>query len=277
MLSSDAVFNAPTNTQVTTPPTLIYAAEMDGSVIAYRQQGSLPTTLKWVPQASDNLNMVNVAGGSVGSASNPFNNRIEPITTTVAARRSSRGFNLTGADGSVRMFTVEAFSVTGSTGVTRVRPYLQKWTDNRGNYYTFDFGHASTATDYGQVNLIKSSNGDYVRFSYDTFGHIIKAYTGDGRILYYQYDNYGDLTQVTLPDASTISYDYQHVTATATSGTAVAGSGTLGGTPIIASDNNLGDNLRDQFRCEHHYHRFAPWPAGRANCHHQWCDGHHGH
>jgi YD repeat-containing protein len=94
--------------------------------------------------------------------------------------------------------------------VTRQRPYLNKWQDSRGNFYTFQFGTDSTQPDYGEVNRIQSSNGNFVGFYYDVYGHIIKAYTGDGRWLYYVYDQYGDLTSVTLPDQMEIDYLYQH-------------------------------------------------------------------
>ena len=93
---------------------------------------------------------------------------------------------------------------------TRQRPYLNKWQDSRGNFYTFQFGTDSTQPDYGEVNRIQSSNGNFVGFYYDVYGHIIKAYTGDGRWLYYVYDEYGDLTSVTLPDQMEIDYLYQH-------------------------------------------------------------------
>ena len=84
------------------------------------------------------------------------------------------------------------------------------WQDNRGNSPTFSYGTNSTQPDWGQLNRVQSSNGNFFGFYYDTFGHIIEAYTGDDRILQYAYDKYGDLTTVTLPDQSQINYVYQH-------------------------------------------------------------------
>jgi len=211
MLSTDGVTSG---SVVTTAPTLIYAAETDGSVIAYRKQTS-PAT-RWVPTPADNPTMANAANGSVGGVNNPFNNRIDQTTD---ADGTSTDFILTGADGSVRTFKVQSFPTgSGATALTKTRPYLKTWKDNRGNSYSFTFGSTPTSPDYGEVNRIQSSNGDFVGFNYDTYGHIIEAYTGDGRRLYYQYDSFGDLTQVTLPDASTIGYTYQHATTPATAG-----------------------------------------------------------
>ena len=211
MLSSDSVISGVT---VTTQPTLIYAAEMDGSVIAYHRQ-STPNT-RWIPLATDNPNLVNAADGTMGGLSNLFNNRIDQTTVS-----GTTVYNLTGADGSVRKFNMQTFpSASGSSGITRTRPYLQTWTDNRGNSYTFTSGTNSTSPDYGLINRVQSTNGDFVEFYYDTYGHITEAFTKDGEHLYYQYDSYGDLIQVTLPDASKISYAYQHSTTTGTNGIA---------------------------------------------------------
>jgi RHS repeat-associated protein len=182
---------------------LIYAAEMDGSVVAYRRQ--TPTGTRWTPTAADNPQLANMTSGGSGSTSNVFNNRIDLSTSG-----GSTTYTLTGSDGGVRTFLVQSFPVTGSS-VTRQRPYLQKWTDHSGNFYTFSFGTDATAVNYGQLTRIASSNGDYIGFDYDTDTHVLDAYTGDGRWLYYQYDNYGDLIQVTLPDGSTIAYTYEHL------------------------------------------------------------------
>ena len=228
--------NAISNNVVTTNPTYLFAAEMDGSVIKYHlQSGS-----HWTIRAADNPNLSNVVNGSVGGLSNPYHNVIDLVSSGGIST-----FTLTGADGSKRAFVVKTYSASGSTGqgtvtVARTRPYLQTWKDNRGNYYTFNYGTTISATDYGQVNRVVSSNGDFVGFTYDTYGHITEAYTGDARHLYYQYDSYGDLIQVTLPDASTISYSYQHATAPAIVGTAVAGNGAYtANSGLITSDNNL--------------------------------------
>lgn len=188
---------------------VIYATEMDGSVVAYRRQTS--PNARWIPMSADNPQLSNVAGDSTGSLTNVFNNRIDKTTSG-----GSTYYTLTGVDGSIRTFRVWQYPTPGTNGLTRSRPYLQKWQDNRGNFYNFTFygddaGEDATTPGYGSLKRIVSSNGNFVGFNNDPYGRIIEAFTGDGRRLSYQYDEYGDLVQVTLPDASTISYRYSHV------------------------------------------------------------------
>ena len=179
---------------------LIYATEMDGTTVAYRQTATNANV--WLPQPQDNPTLNNNSSIGIGSVGNLFNNRLQ-----LAVVSGTNTYTLTGADGSIRTFTQQSFPIST---FTRQRPYLNKWQDSRGNFYTFQFGTDSTQPDYGEVNRIQSSNGNFVGFYYDVYGHIIKAYTGDGRWLYYVYDEYGDLTSVTLPDQMEIDYLYQH-------------------------------------------------------------------
>jgi YD repeat-containing protein len=115
---------------------------------------------------------------------------------------------LTNPNGSKRTFKVMTF--TGS--INQTRPYLTRWEDSRGNAFTFEYGVDSTQPDYGEARRIQSSNGNYLGFYFDVYGHIIEAYTGDGRRLRYDYDQFGDLVKVTFPDASEIQYQYEHLT-----------------------------------------------------------------
>ena len=62
--------------------------------------------------------------------------------------------------------------------LSQTRPYLQQWTDNRGNSYTFQYGTNAAQTDFGQVRRIQCSNGNYLGFYYDIYAHIIEAYWG---------------------------------------------------------------------------------------------------
>ena len=179
---------------------LIYATEMDGTTVAYRQ--TVTNANFWLPQPQDNPMLNNNSSIGIGSIGNLFNNRLQ-----LSIVSGTNTYTLTGADGSIRTFTQQSFPIST---FTRQRPYLNKWQDSRGNFYTFQFGTDSTQPDYGEVNRIQSSNGNFVGFYYDVYGHIIKAYTGDGRWLYYVYDEYGDLTSVTLPDQMEIDYLYQH-------------------------------------------------------------------
>jgi RHS repeat-associated protein len=179
---------------------LIYAAEMDGTMVAYRQ--STTNTNLWLPQPGDNPTLDNNSSMGIGSVGNLFNNRLQYSTQGV-----KKIYTLTGVDGSVRTFIRASYPV-GS--FTRQRFYLNTWQDNRGNSYTFQYGTDSTQPGYGEVNRIQSSNGNFVGFYYDVYGHIIEAYTGDGRRLEYVYDGFGDLVTVTLPDQMEIDYVYQH-------------------------------------------------------------------
>jgi RHS repeat-associated protein len=183
-----------------TNSTLIYAAEMDGTIVAYRQTATNANV--WLPQPPDNPTLNNNSSMGIGSVGNLFNNRLQLSTPG-----GTNVYTLTGADGSLRTFTQASYPV-GT--FTRQRPYLNNWRDSKGNFYNFQYGTNSTQPDYGEVNRIQSSNGNFVWFVYDVYGHIIEAHTGDGRILEYVYDKFGDLVSVTLPDQMEIDYVYQH-------------------------------------------------------------------
>jgi len=186
---------------------LIYATEMDGTVVAYRQP-SVGTNF-WKPTAADNPGLNNRSSAGVGSTANLFNNY---ITNLVSGGNTN--YYLCGADGSVRTFQYTSFPVVGTNGSSfaRYRPYLQQWSDVNGNSFAFSFQNDNTQPDYGQVHRIQSSNGNFLVFNYDSFAHITDAYTEDGRRLHYDYDSHGDLLTVTLPDQAQISYTYQHST-----------------------------------------------------------------
>ncbi len=179
--------------------TLVYAAEMDGSVITYRRLRSGSTWLStWVPTPKDNPHLQNLSG----SVANPYNAVITRITNSGVVT-----YTLKAPDGSVRKYLVtDDFSL--GTGMTRSRPYLDTWTDSRGNYCKFFYSSNSATGDFGKIRRIENSSGNFLNFAYDIYGHIIEAFTGDGRRLQYEYDDYGDLVKVRLPDASEINYEY---------------------------------------------------------------------
>jgi RHS repeat-associated protein len=185
---------------VGTNSTLIYAAEMDGSMVAYRQTSTNANV--WLPQPQDNPMLNNNSSMGIGSMGNLFNNRLQLSTPG-----GTNTYTLAGANGSTRTFTQASYPI-GT--FTRQRPYLNTWQDSKGNYYSYQYVTNSTQTGYGEVSRIQSSNGNFVWFEYDVYGHIIAAHTGDGRILNYVYDQYGDLVSVTLPDQMEIDYIYQH-------------------------------------------------------------------
>lgn len=186
---------------------IIYAAEMDGSVLAYRQQNA-PNTNVFIPLPQDNPSLNNNSGAGIGSTANLFNNRLTRVLSA-----TNLIFQLAGADGSLRTFATNAFAlISASNNISRLRPYLRNWQDSRGNAYKYYYGTNAAETDYGQVNRIEGANGNFIQLDYNTFGYVTKAFTGDGRFTQYEYDTYGDLVQVTLPDASQINYVYEHYT-----------------------------------------------------------------
>ncbi len=177
---------------------VIYAAEMDGSVIAYTQKSGSTTT--WIPLAANNPSLVNQHGNQAGGLNNLYNNVLTLSGTT---------YTLTGSDGSVRTYVVGQYPIgAGAYEVTRSRPYLTTWKDPQGNTLTFTIGSTSTLNDYGKLKRIASSNGNYVQLDYDNFGHILTALASDGRHCSYTYNAYGDLTGVTRTDSSVVSYVY---------------------------------------------------------------------
>jgi RHS repeat-associated protein len=188
---------------VSTNELLIYAAEPEGSVIAYEQ--TTTNSHLWLPSLGANPNLSNKGNSGIGSTANPLQGRIERSIVS-----GTNVYTLFNANGTKRTFVERAYPI--GVNFTRQRPYLTQWEDHRGNFYTFDYGEDATKPDYGEVRRIQSSNGSFLGFYYDVYGRIIEAYTGDGRRLTYAYDKFGDLISVTRPDASQISYTYQHAT-----------------------------------------------------------------
>ena len=179
---------------------IIYAAELDGTVLAYHLTNNVWQVL---PQDNPTLNNNSIYG--IGSAANLFNS----LLTT----NSGTNYLIASPDGSHRTYQVMSFPVTSGTNtISRTRPYLTRWQDAAGNYALFYYGTNSGADDWGQLNRINMANGNTLVFKYDFYGRITQAMTGDGRFVYYQYDNYGDLVTVTLPDLSQEQFQYQHYT-----------------------------------------------------------------
>jgi RHS repeat-associated protein len=212
---------------------LIYAAEMDGSVIAYRRTS--PTSSEWVTTSDDNPRLQNKAGDNVGSFANLMKAKI--VRSTVGA---DIVHTLTGPDGSLRTFKKRAFQINAS--IQRDRPYLDKWQDSSGNSFTFHFyddayyGATAPGPEYGELRRIVSSNGNFVGFYYDSSARVVEAFTRDGRRVIYGYDTYGDLVRVTRPDASVVEYEYKHE------------STTVNGVPEITSLHLLERELKPEGR-----------------------------
>ena len=187
------------------------AAEMDGSVLAYRQQ----TNGFWTVTTADNPDLANFSPNGIGGIANVFNNYILPNPT------NSQIYTLFGSDGSQRVFQVMTnFGIAnGSNYLNRIRPYLTLWQDHSGNYYQFIYGTNSGNNNFGQLYRIQGANGASLTFQYDFYGRVTQVLSDDNRTVNYQYDNYGDLVSVTLPDNSSWQYEYQHYTFTTNSAT----------------------------------------------------------
>lgn len=191
----------------------IYAAEMDGSVVAYAPVDPVPENNRlWKPRIQDNPTLNNVSGPSNDGVANMY---LASITNYMVGNEN--WYRLDSPDGSRRLFRERSFPISadGET-IERKRPYLETWQDSRSNVYSYGFYEDPDSPDYGQLRRIESSSGNFVGFYYDPYGHITEAFTGDGRRLYYRYDDFGDLVEVTLPDNSYIRYGYEHRTDPAT-------------------------------------------------------------
>lgn len=182
---------------------LAYAAEMDGSVIAYRQQS---TNLNlYLPSPADNPHWSNVRGGSQGGTGNLMNSRL------VRALGGTTNYTLHGADGSRREFVERSFPLTaGGETFPRTRPYMDTWLDHAGNALWFHFGEDPLEVDYGQLRRVESSSGPILNLYYDTAGRVTEIAAGDGRRVGYEYDEHGDLVGVTRPDGSEYRFEYLH-------------------------------------------------------------------
>jgi RHS repeat-associated protein len=187
---------------------LIYVSEREGSVLAYSKIG----TNLWAPTADQNPTLNNHSTAGIGALANRFNARLVKVFTN-----SVNTYYLTNTDGSLRVFEEKSFPL--SAGIDRLRPYLVKWHDNRGNFHAFDYGTNVAQADYGQVRRIVNNGGNVLLFQYDVAGRVVDAYCLDGRRVRYDYDEQGDLASVTRPDTSQIRYEYQLATLVTNSAT----------------------------------------------------------
>lgn len=192
---------------VTQDDDLVYAADLDGSVVAYRKVGGSSPT-RWEPTASDNPLLNNYNGGRIGGTDNPFNAYVLRTTESTDVI-----YTVYRPDGCTARYRVRSFPVTsGGSTITRERPYLEQWADSMGNAFTFSYYETAADVEYGQLKRISSTNGSYLGFRYNATGLVKEIFTHDGRRVSYDYDNYGDLVKVILPDNATISYDYKILT-----------------------------------------------------------------
>jgi RHS repeat-associated protein len=178
----------------------IYASEFDGSSIAYQQDAVNPNI--WRVSLAKNPRLANVNGDYAGSTANPLT---ATITRTVEAGNDI--YTLKAADGSARRYKVRSFPIA-SLGVSRTRPYLEKWSDHSGNFLNFEFGVDVTQPDYGKMRRASASWGQFMVFTFDFYGRIREVVARDNRRVVYSYDFQGDLRSVLRPDGSACGYDY---------------------------------------------------------------------
>jgi len=147
---------------------LLYAAEPDGTVIAYRHQSA---SSKWLVLPEDNPELYQFHDKK------PFQASIE---------KTSNGHILLKPDGSTRVF--ENF-------------LLKKWTQPSGLFLLFHY-------EKRQLAKVESCKGSTLTFRYNTAGLIAEACSSDGRKTTYSYNPTNELIGVTLPNGSTIAYEY---------------------------------------------------------------------
>ena len=193
-----------TNATATATNVILTAVELDGSVIAYRQQAG--NTNLYLPNLANNPQLDNDGNGRIGSIYNPFNAGV-----THSFSGTNELYTLAQADGGLRTYVVRSFPVSTPTNtVSRTRPYLTNWQDTQGNAWTFSYGTDSTQPNYGSVTRIQCGNGNYLGLDYNAGGYVSEAYTSSGERASYQYDDFGDLVLAVRPDGSEETYEYQH-------------------------------------------------------------------
>lgn len=200
-----------------TDDSVILAAEMDGTVVEYvKTNGVWSASQNRADGTVPNEHFSNSSTRGMGSTANLFAQRIEKQGVDMPegwGTGTTSLYTLYGADGSVRRYYVREFPIgPGGRVITRARPYLREWEDNRGNKLTFAHGTNPNRWDYGLLNKIESSNGAFLTFGYNASGQMIEASSNDGRRLEYDYDDHADLTSVRRPDGSVTRYRYAHST-----------------------------------------------------------------
>jgi hypothetical protein len=157
----------------TASQSIIYAAELNGAVIAYHQTNA--NTDLWVVLPQDNPSLNNDTTYGIGTTANLFNSRLAT---------NGSNYVISAPDGSTRTYQTMSFPIYSSTNtMTRTRPYLTQWQDHSGNYALFYYGTNAVGDDYGQLNRINMANGNTLVFKYDFYGRIIEAISGDGRFV----------------------------------------------------------------------------------------------
>lgn len=161
------------NPYLTEDDNKLFAAEEDGTVIAYRLNSELS---RWEVYPEDNPELRNFNSKGIGNIANPFHAYIV----------KDNGYILHASNGSKRIF--KDF-------------LLIEWKDHAGNTLKFSYEQDS-------LTRIENQSGGYIGFHYNLEGRISEAFSQDGRRIYYSYDSKGNLSEVTLPNGAKTSYEY---------------------------------------------------------------------
>jgi RHS repeat-associated protein len=178
---------------VTPVVSTIKIVDVDGSVILFVPHPTLANV--WVP-GTTNVGLIN--GGS--ARNNPLGSQITCTTTA-----GINTYQWQRPDGSIRRYVDHTFTFNG---VPFTRPYIDRWTDARGNYLQFTIGTVSTDPSYAKVTHIQSSSGPSVDLGYTASGYLGTVTASDGRVVTYGYNFAGDLTSVQRPDGQITTYQY---------------------------------------------------------------------
>lgn len=165
----------------------LYAAEMDGTVLAYQYN---PAEDRWVVSREDNPDLYNFNR----SGTNPFQAYIENDI-------------LYGADGSKRVFE---------------KGLLKTWTNYRGNTLTFFYTDEklsrieSSNGDFcglhynqeGKISEIYAKDGRRIYYQYDSCGNLSRVILPNTAVISYEYDSEHQMIRETKPHGNVIENVY---------------------------------------------------------------------
>ncbi len=149
----------------------LYAAEEDGTMIAYRHNKQSD---RWEVFAEDNPDLCNLKQDPLNNTANPFNAYIK--NDILYRDNGSRSFFQNGL--------------------------LQKIINATGNTLIFTYSPKK------RLKRIESAYGAFFEFNYTPDGLINEIYSQDGRHITYDYNLQGDLWKITLPNGANIVYEY---------------------------------------------------------------------
>ena len=186
----------------------IYAAESDGTVVAY----ALVTPGHWRPVPEQNPSLNNHSRDGIGGGVNLFNAEI------VRHQREDRTeYELFGADGSRRLFG----ELTFPGPVLSVRPCLLRWEDPRATTSASTMAPMPSTRIMVRSAASRAATAAFCFFATISTATSPKTQAGDGRRMLYEYDTFSDLVRILAPDGAETHYQYEHGSLTVTNQTGV--------------------------------------------------------